>query len=105
MMDRLIDEIELEKERVGRGRIFLLGARSEPELKMIYFRIVAKERGYVVRFGSGHGGVSGDDRDNAVSLCQHHGEPEKWNQVAHFGTRKKSYMRRLCRAHCCIGLL
>lgn len=47
-MDRLTDEIELEKERVDRGGIGLLGARSELEFEVINFGIVAKERGYVV---------------------------------------------------------
>jgi len=99
-MDRLTDEIELEKERVDRGGIGLLGARSELEFEVINFGIVAKERGYLVRLSGGHSGVSSDKRDHTVSLGQHHGEPEVWHQVAHSGTREKSYMRKFCSAQC-----
>lgn len=41
-MDRLIDEMHLEKERVDRSGIGLLEARSELELQMIDLGIVAE---------------------------------------------------------------
>lgn len=99
-MDRLIDEMELQKERVDRSGIGLPGAGSELELEVLNFRIVAKERGYVLRFSGRHGRVSSDERDDAVSLGQHRSKPEVRHQVAHSGAREKSYMRSLCRGHC-----